>query len=98
MWSNEGILTKTSNLITIIVAVLGLLGIYFTPQNANFIIVGVGIVILLIYITDKVNQVDENTQQIKELHKKINFNEKLQYLETELAEQKGKLSLVVNRK
>ena len=98
MKSDEGMLTRTSNVISIVVAILGLLGIYFKPQNTNFIIIGVGIVILLIYMTDKISQVDENTEQIKELNKKLDINQKLHSLEAEVAEQKGKLSMVVNKK
>lgn len=98
MNSGESMLTRTSNLITIIVAILGLLGIYFTPQNANFIIVGAGIVILLMYIKDKINQVDEHTEQIQELYQRLDINQQLHLLETEVAEQKGKLSMVVNKK
>lgn len=98
MKSDEGMLTRMSNVISIVVTILGLLGIYFKPQNTNFIIIGVGIVILLIYMADKISQVDENTEQIKELHKKLDIDKKLHILETEVAEQKGKLSMVVNKK
>lgn len=77
MKSGVGLLTQTSNLISIIVAIFGLLGIYFTPQNANFIIVGVGIIILLTYLFDKVQQISKNTESIKYIYQRISISERL---------------------
>ncbi len=97
MKSGVGLLTQTSNLISIIVAIFGLLGIYFTPQNANFIIVGVGIIILLTYLFDKVQQISKNTESIKDIYQRISISERLHRIENELSEQKGKLAMVVKK-
>ncbi len=97
MNSSGSMLTRTSSIISIIVAILGILGIYVTPQNANFIIVGAGIVILLVYLFDKIQEISRNSEAVKDIYQKISINERLQKIESELSEQKGKLAMVVKK-
>lgn len=96
--NTDSLFSKITTVLSIAMAILGLLGIYINPQNKNFIIIGTALVLFLIYVIDKINQIDENTQKIDEIHKKISINEKLHLIENELAEQKGKLSMVVAKK
>lgn len=79
-------ISRATALISTAVAVVGLLGIYIAPKNTNFIIIGVIFIIIVLYFIDKLNQINENTVEIKELHKKINLTERLHLLEKDLAE------------
>lgn len=94
----ELIFSKTTTLISIILGILGVLGIVLTPANANFIILGIGAVILFILIQDKISQIDENTETIKELHRKFDLDYRLHLIEKDIAEQKGKLAIMGGKK
>ncbi len=98
MMDNNGIFTRSTTLISIGLAILGLVGVYITPANANFILIGSGIVIILVLITNKINQINENTESIRELHQKLNTESRIGFLEKELSELKGKMSMVVSKK
>lgn len=91
---SDSIFSKSTTLISIALTILGLIGIIITPTNANFIIVGIGVVILVVIVLDKFNQINENTENIEKLNEKLNIDERIKKVEKELYEQKGKLSML----
>lgn len=95
---NNGVFSKSTTLISIILTILGLIGIIITPSNANFIIIGMGVVILLVILMDKFNQINENTENINKINEKLNIDARINSLEKEIYEQKGKLAMVVPKK
>ena len=97
MKRNREIFSKSITLISIIVSILGLVGIIITPKNADFIFMGIGIIIVVIVVMDKFNQINENTEDITKLNEKLDIGGRIEKIEKELYEQKGKLSMVIKK-
>lgn len=70
-------------------------GIIIKPENALIILVGAVVVVILVIINDRFNQIDENAEEIELLNRKLDIEKRLFALEREIAEQNGKLSMVI---
>ena len=93
----NNVFAKSTDVISIILAVLGGAGILITPENTIFIVVAISIVIVFIIINEKFNQIDENKIAINELNKKLDLEKRLNSMERVIYEQKGKISLMEKR-
>jgi|SRR3989344_7171739 len=93
----NNVFAKSTNVISIILAILGGAGILITPENTIFIVVAISIVIVFIIINEKFNQIDENKIAINELNKKLDLEKRLNSMERVIYEQKGKISLMEKR-
>ncbi len=85
---------KSSTIASIIVAIIGVVGIYFKPENAVFMLFGITVIMIVITAYEKFLQVDENTDQISEIKKSIKIEQKISKIERDVYEIKGKLSMV----
>ena len=85
-------------MIVILLALLAGTGILITPQNINFIVIGALIIVSSVVLKGKLDQIDQNTDDINELTKRLNMSNRLERLEKELAEQRGKLTVVLSKK
>jgi len=94
----DSIFTKSTGLIVILLALLAGTGILITPQNINFIVIGALIIVSSVVLKGKLDQIDQNTDDINELTKRLNMSNRLERLEKELAEQRGKLTVVLSKK
>lgn len=90
--ATNSVFSKSTTLISIGLAILGLIGIYLTPANTNFIIFGISAVIIFVLIYIKVSQIDEQAEDIQELYKRLDVESRFSILEKELAEQRGRLN------
>ena len=91
---NEGIFTKSTVIIGIILTIISGIGSWLKPDSTLVIIAIAGLIIALIVITDRFNQIDENNREIEELKKSLNIEKRLNIIEKELAEQKGMLLVI----
>ena len=81
-------------LISILLSLFGLVGAYRSPTNALFIILSIILMVIIVALYDKIDQIDENTLTIAELQKRLNTEKRFRYMERQLAEQKGKLAVI----
>ncbi len=98
MATTDSIFVKYTTSVSILLALLAGAGILITPRNINFIISGALIIISFVILKDKFDQIDQNREDIEDLAKKLNMSKRLELLEKELAEQRGKLTVVLSKK
>lgn len=84
--------------ISVFLTILGLVGVVFRPENLSFIFLGIALCIFIVFLYQKFDQINQNTNKIMGLEKELNAERRFGEVEKELAEQKGKLSMVVKRK
>ena len=83
----------STTLISLLLAFLGIAGVYLTPLDMNFIIIGVGSLMLIAIFYGKLQQIEENAQGLAELSKRLNTERRFARLEREIAEQRIRLSM-----
>ena len=96
--AHDSFFTKSTTIIAITLALLAGAGILVTPKNLNFILTGIAVLIFVIILKDRFNQIDQNTEDIAELAKTLNTSRRLASLEKEVAEQRGKLTVALTKK
>ncbi|MBI2147779.1 hypothetical protein HYU19_04880 [Candidatus Woesearchaeota archaeon] len=96
--SVSSVFAISTTLISIFLAILGLVGYIYRPEKLNFIIIGIAIIISFVVLSEKLGRINQNTSAIKELTRSFNTEKRFYEIGKELAEQKGKLSMVVKRR
>ena len=95
---NEGVFTKSTVIIGIILTIISGIGYWLKPDSTLIIIAIAGLIIALIVITDRFNQINENNREIEELKKSLNIEKRLNIIEKNIAEQKGMLLVIGGKK
>jgi|SRR3989344_717406 len=88
---NERVFTKSTVIIGIILTIISGIGSWLKPDSTLIIIAIAGLIIALIVITDRFNQINDNSREIEELKKSLNIEKRLNVIEKDIAEQKGML-------
>ena len=88
---NERVFTKSTVIIGIILTIISGIGSWLKPDSTLIIIAIAGLIIALIVITDRFNQINDNSREIDELKKSLNIEKRLNVIEKDIAEQKGML-------
>ncbi len=91
------VFSKSTALVSILIGILGLVGIIITPKNADFIVIGIGTIIIVVIVMDKFNQINQNTEDIIKINEKLDVDNRIKKIEAELYEQRGKLSMVIKK-
>ena len=86
----ENLFTKSTTLISIILAIIAGTGILIKPDNSGFIITIVLIAIAVIISWEKFNQIEINKRDINELNKRLNIEARFNNIEIRLSKMEKK--------
>jgi c-di-AMP phosphodiesterase-like protein len=95
MQNQESLFSKPT-LITLILSIIGVIGMYISPSNWSMILIILSFFIILLLVWEKISQIDENTENIHKLHEQLNIERRFNILEQQIYEQKGKINTLVN--
>jgi hypothetical protein len=85
------------NIVSVFVIVIGAFGIFAKPQGVAFTLAGIFSLGVYFFLIEKFKRLESNEERILLLEEKLSLDERFSSIEKELAEQKGKLSMVVKK-
>lgn len=94
----ESVFTKSTVIISLLLAILSGAGLLLKWDNGLFIILTAGIIIIVLVFKDKFNQLNENSKEVEEIKKSLDIEKRFNKIEKDIAEQRGMLFSLGGRK
>jgi len=91
------IFTRSTTIISIVLALLAGAGLIISPNNAYILIISISAIVFGTLFIDKFNQINSNTKDINELKQRLDIEKRFSRIENHLSEHNVKLSMVMKK-